>query len=69
MLASADPLFIDPYAGCLVPPNVRMDMKQQVPRYCLATKFIDDKLLSTLQNDDDFRQVIANAYGGIINQI
>lgn len=57
MLVTADPLFIDPYAGCLVPPNARMEMKQQVPGYCLATRFIDDKLLSTLQNVDDFRQV------------
>lgn len=35
-------------------------MKQQIPRYCIATKFIDDKMLSTLQTVDDFRQVITN---------
>lgn len=53
-----DPLFIDPYAGCLVSPNIRMEMKQQIPRYCIATRFIDDKMLSTLQTVDDFRQVV-----------
>lgn len=59
-LVSVDPLFVDPYAGCLVSPNIRMEMKPQIPRYCIATKFIDDKMLNTLQTVDDFRQVITN---------
>ncbi|KAJ0111820.1 hypothetical protein Patl1_00990 [Pistacia atlantica] len=46
--ASLQPLFVDPYAGCLVPPNVQMDMKKHSHHYCLATKFIDDKLLRTV---------------------
>ena len=59
MLASADPLFVDPYAGCLVPTNkfIEVDVTPRLPLYCLATKFIDDKLLNALGDDDDLRQV------------
>lgn len=56
-----DPLFVDPYAGCLVPTNnvvIEVDVTPRVPLYCLATKFIDDKLLNALGDDDDLRQVV-----------
>ncbi|XP_027117844.1 O-methyltransferase 1, chloroplastic-like isoform X1 [Coffea arabica] len=55
-----DPLFVDPYAGCLVPTNkfIEVDVTPRLPLYCLATKFIDDKLLNALGDDDDLRQVV-----------
>ncbi|XP_031261656.1 uncharacterized protein LOC116119861 [Pistacia vera] len=53
-----EPLFVDPYAGCLVPPNVQMDMKKHSHHYCLATKFIDDKLLRTVNHIDGLKQVV-----------
>ncbi|KAL3517256.1 hypothetical protein ACH5RR_024158 [Cinchona calisaya] len=54
-----DPLFVDPYAGCLVSSNnIRVDTKPEVSSYCLATKFIDDKLLNLLNNDEELRQVV-----------
>lgn len=57
VFAYAEPLFVDPYAGCFVPPNVQMDMKQCSQPYCLATKFIDDKLLRTVNHIDGVKQV------------
>lgn len=57
MLAFAEPLFVDPYAGCFVSPNVKMDMRQCSHHYCLATKFIDDKLLRTVNHIDGVNQV------------
>lgn len=56
-LAFADPLLIDPYVGCLLPSNSMEDMNQQLHPYCLATKFIDDKLLETIQSSDGLKQV------------
>lgn len=53
-----EPLFVDPYAGCFVPPNIHTHMKHQPHHYCLATKFIDDKLLSTLTRIDGLNQVV-----------
>lgn len=53
-----EPLFIDPYAGCFLPPNVEKDMEQYPLHYCLATKFIDDKLLSTMNHIDGLKQVV-----------
>ncbi|XP_044492624.1 O-methyltransferase 1, chloroplastic-like [Mangifera indica] len=53
-----EPLFVDPYAGCFVPPNVQMDMKKHSHHYCLATKFIDDKLLRTVTHMDGLKQVV-----------
>lgn len=53
-----EPLFVDPYAGCLVAPNVQMDIKQCSHHYCLATKFIDDKLLQTVNHIDGLKQVV-----------
>jgi hypothetical protein len=58
LLAYAEPLFVDPYAGCLVAPNVQMDIKQCSHHYCLATKFIDDKLLQTVNHIDGLKQVV-----------
>lgn len=53
-----EPLFVDPYAGCLVPPDVQMDLKKYSHHYCLATKFIDDKLLRTVNHMDGLKQVV-----------
>ncbi|CAA2997379.1 NAC transcription factor 29 [Olea europaea subsp. europaea] len=50
-----DPLFIDPYVGCLVPPGYQVNMKQHPHKHCLATKFIDDKLLTAMNNTDGLR--------------
>lgn len=54
----AEPLFVDPYAGCFVAPNAQMDMKQSSDHYCLGTKFIDDKLLRTVNHIDGLKQVV-----------
>ncbi|KAI3460797.1 hypothetical protein Pfo_017460 [Paulownia fortunei] len=53
-----DPLFTDPYVRCLLPPDIQMDVNQVLHNHCLATKFIDDKLLSTIQKIDGLRQVV-----------
>lgn len=54
-----EPLFIDPYAGCFVSPDIQMDMEYNPHHhYCLATKFIDDKLISTMNNIDGLKQVV-----------
>ncbi|KNA21462.1 hypothetical protein SOVF_042970 [Spinacia oleracea] len=53
-----DPLFHDPYVACLVPANTSVYMKQHSHPYCVATRFIDDKLLQTLRNDDELKQVV-----------
>ncbi|KAA8543088.1 hypothetical protein F0562_021417 [Nyssa sinensis] len=53
-----EPLFVDAYAGCFISPNIQMDMKHHLHRYCLATKYIDDKLLSTMKNIDGLKQVV-----------
>ncbi|KAB2605125.1 hypothetical protein D8674_004842 [Pyrus ussuriensis x Pyrus communis] len=52
------PLFVDPYAGCFVPPNAQMDMMQCSHHYCVATKFMDDKLLRTVNHIDGLKQVV-----------
>ena len=57
LLAYADPLFLDTYAGCFVPPPVQTDIKQHSDHYCLATRFIDDALLRTVNHIDGFKQV------------
>ncbi|KAL0457912.1 UNVERIFIED_CONTAM: O-methyltransferase 1, chloroplastic [Sesamum latifolium] len=56
--ASLHPLFIDPYIRCLLPPDIQMDVNQDLHEHCLGTKFIDDKLLSIIQNNDGLRQVV-----------
>ncbi|GAV66958.1 LCM domain-containing protein [Cephalotus follicularis] len=53
-----EPLFVDPYAGCLVPPNIKMDLKKSSHHYSVATKFIDDKLLRTANHMDGLKQVV-----------
>ncbi|KAI3975743.1 hypothetical protein MKX01_023169 [Papaver californicum] len=57
-----EPLFVDPYAGCFVTENdVQRDVDQYssaASHYCLATKFIDDKLLDTMTKMDELRQVV-----------
>lgn len=60
LLRNADPLFVDPYADCFVPPNTSKDADQDFHPYCLATKFIDDKLLWAVSRIDGFQQVITN---------
>ncbi|KAI8549001.1 hypothetical protein RHMOL_Rhmol07G0317100 [Rhododendron molle] len=56
--ASLHPLFVDQYAGCFVPDNVSMHMRHYPRHYCLATKFVDNKLLTTLNDRDELRQVV-----------
>nr|XP_010914465.1 uncharacterized protein LOC105039855 isoform X2 [Elaeis guineensis] len=63
-----DPLFVDPYASCLLSPvNGHQDMEEQPPvltttlspyHYRLATKFLDDKLLSLVSSMDELRQIV-----------
>ncbi|XP_010259529.1 PREDICTED: uncharacterized protein LOC104598930 [Nelumbo nucifera] len=59
-----EPLLIDPYAGCFVAHDIKKDMTQYpfsitTPNhYCLATKFIDDKLLGAVNHVDGPRQVV-----------
>lgn len=59
-LCKAEPLFIDPYAACFFPPFTNKEPnihKHQQHHYCLATKFIDDKLLHTAKRIDGLKQV------------
>ncbi|XP_057744218.1 O-methyltransferase 1, chloroplastic [Arachis stenosperma] len=53
-----DPLFVDQYASCLVPQNFHKEKVQDLNPYCLATKFIDDKLLHTVNLIDGVKQVV-----------
>ncbi|XP_020583493.1 uncharacterized protein LOC110026741 isoform X2 [Phalaenopsis equestris] len=61
-----DPLFIDPYAECLVSSEAgRSGMKKQqlasvssTLYYRLATKFIDDKILDEISSLQELRQVV-----------
>ncbi|XP_052112970.1 O-methyltransferase 1, chloroplastic isoform X2 [Arachis duranensis] len=53
-----DPLFVDQYASCLVPQNFHKEKLQDLNPYCLATKFIDDKLLHTVNLIDGVKQVV-----------
>ncbi|XP_020583496.1 uncharacterized protein LOC110026741 isoform X5 [Phalaenopsis equestris] len=63
---AADPLFIDPYAECLVSSEAgRSGMKKQqlasvssTLYYRLATKFIDDKILDEISSLQELRQVV-----------
>ncbi|CAL9241658.1 unnamed protein product [Arabidopsis halleri] len=52
------PLFIDPYAACFLPPYTKkeLDIHEQ-QHYCLATKFIDDKLLDIAKRIDGLKHV------------
>ncbi|KAL6957901.1 hypothetical protein U1Q18_034336 [Sarracenia purpurea var. burkii] len=54
-----DPLFFDQYAGCFLPrDDLPMHTEYYPCHYCLATKFIDDKLLTTMNNVDGLKQVV-----------
>ncbi|XP_015891959.2 O-methyltransferase 1, chloroplastic isoform X2 [Ziziphus jujuba] len=53
-----EPLFVDPYAGCFVSPHIQMDMRKSLHPYCIATKFVDDKLLRTVNHIDGLKQVV-----------
>ncbi|KAJ1412613.1 S-adenosyl-L-methionine-dependent methyltransferase [Sesbania bispinosa] len=53
-----EPLFVDPYAGCFVHPNIPKDMIQDLHPYCLATKFIDDNLIRTVSHVDGIKQLV-----------
>ncbi|GMH20443.1 hypothetical protein Nepgr_022284 [Nepenthes gracilis] len=53
-----EPLFVDPYVGILVPSNAQINEKPYRHCHCLATKFIDDKLLDTVKSVDGPRQVV-----------
>lgn len=59
---NADPQFIDPYSSCLLSSTVsHHDVESKYSpspcQYRLATKFIDDNLLSMLGTTEDLRQV------------
>ncbi|EOX95103.1 S-adenosyl-L-methionine-dependent methyltransferases superfamily protein [Theobroma cacao] len=55
-----EPLFVDLYAGCFaqVPSHTRIDLKKRLQHYCIATKFIDDKLLRAVNHMDGLKQVV-----------
>ncbi|KZV32348.1 hypothetical protein F511_03631 [Dorcoceras hygrometricum] len=53
-----DPLFVDPYIECLSPPETLTDATCGMHKHCLATKFIDDKLLDVMRTNDELRQVV-----------
>nr|GMD66737.1 putative S-adenosyl-L-methionine-dependent methyltransferase [Ipomoea batatas] len=55
---SQHPLFIDPYAGCFFLSETEVYREEHLHPYCLATKYIDDKLLSTLEKVDGPKQVV-----------
>lgn len=67
IVAFADPLFIDPYAGCLFLSETEVYREEHLHPYCLATKYIDDKLLSTLEKVDGPKQVWLYEHDGLIN--
>nr|XP_043621015.1 O-methyltransferase 1, chloroplastic [Erigeron canadensis] len=55
-----EPLFVDHYAGCFAPFDLEMDKNTEpkMHQYCIATKFIDDQLLSLTKGDDGAKQVV-----------
>ncbi|KAF4366667.1 hypothetical protein G4B88_010742 [Cannabis sativa] len=59
--SSNKPLFHDPYAGCFISPQLRLDDKKQCSsslHYLLTTKFIDDKLVGFVNQTDGLKQVV-----------
>ncbi|KAL1832944.1 hypothetical protein ACET3Z_002595 [Daucus carota] len=54
---SSEPLFIDTYSACFGP-TAELDAEYHSNHYCLATKFIDDKLLAVIKNIDGVKQVV-----------
>ncbi|KAF6173605.1 hypothetical protein GIB67_022964 [Kingdonia uniflora] len=59
-----EPLFLDTYAGCFLTHDSQKDMKHcllsgtSTSHFCLATKFIDDKLLNVVNHMDGVRQIV-----------
>ncbi|GKU86864.1 hypothetical protein SLEP1_g1335 [Rubroshorea leprosula] len=53
-----EPLFVDPYACCFVHPKIQTDLKKRRSHYCLATKFIDDRLFRTVNHIAGLKQVV-----------
>ncbi|KAH7545064.1 hypothetical protein FEM48_Zijuj01G0053600 [Ziziphus jujuba var. spinosa] len=56
--AASLPFFVDPYVGCFVSPHIRMGIRKSLHPYCIETKFIDDKLLRTVNHIDGLKQVV-----------
>ncbi|KAI4369596.1 hypothetical protein MLD38_018021 [Melastoma candidum] len=57
----SEPLFVDPYSGCFTSFHDKMDSIVESKRrhpYCIATKFIDDRLLQIIGSSDGLRQVV-----------
>ncbi|KAK4741601.1 hypothetical protein SAY87_025189 [Trapa incisa] len=53
-----EPLLVDPYAGCFVTSDFEIKSMKQSPHYCLSTRYIDDKLVSTVNHTDALKQVV-----------
>ncbi|KAJ9551795.1 hypothetical protein OSB04_015840 [Centaurea solstitialis] len=49
-----EPLFVDPYAGCFAPPN----LKSTDQNYCIGTRYIDDQLITVTKGVDGAKQVV-----------
>ncbi|XP_074268577.1 O-methyltransferase 1, chloroplastic-like isoform X2 [Silene latifolia] len=52
------PLFHDPYVACFVSPSTSINDNQSAHPYCLATRFLDEKLLQILGHTDELKQVV-----------
>lgn len=61
----SEPLFHDPYAGCFVELDLYKEISLDIQNvstsslnyYCLATRFIDDKLLGNVNMHSSIRQM------------
>ncbi|XP_065025454.1 O-methyltransferase 1, chloroplastic-like [Musa acuminata AAA Group] len=58
-----DPLFVDPYSGCLLSPTVsHEDLEDKclpsLRHYRWTTKYVDDKLLALLGTMDELSQIV-----------
>ncbi|KAH9608933.1 hypothetical protein KSS87_002792 [Heliosperma pusillum] len=53
-----EPLFHDPYVACFVSPSTSINDNQSTHPYCLATRFLDEKLLQILGDTDELKQVV-----------
>lgn len=62
----SEPLFHDPYAGCFVELELYKEISLDIQNvstsslnyYCLATRFIDDKLLGNVNMHSSIRQIV-----------
>uniref|UniRef100_A0A7N0TAB3 S-adenosyl-L-methionine-dependent methyltransferase n=1 Tax=Kalanchoe fedtschenkoi TaxID=63787 RepID=A0A7N0TAB3_KALFE len=52
------PLFVDPYAAAFTSSNGQSDREHEPHPYCLATKFVDDRLAEAMKNNDGLKQVV-----------